>query len=167
MRLRFQNQGGNRTAYLYGYLLGTTSRRILLPRNWLSGALDYVVDHIVKPDGKIDGVQIPSRGSEACHGFQHGSDVIERMVEAARLGVMLAYLLEHLVGQRWRHGPGAKEIVPILSHHITHVQFSPEPSRAWCPAILKPWAIVSYSTEKRRCTMVPHEIVERRFFSSR
>jgi hypothetical protein len=54
----------------------------------------------MQPGRKFDGVQISSMGTEAFDRIKHGSDVIERVVEAARPGLMLANVLERLVGQR-------------------------------------------------------------------
>jgi hypothetical protein len=47
------------------------------------------------------------------------------MVKATRLSVVLAKISERLVGQLWRHGPGAENIVQFSTQHSFHEQSSP------------------------------------------
>jgi hypothetical protein len=72
----------------------------------------------MQPDSEFDGIWIPSEGSKAVHGCQHGPDVIERMVEAAGFGIMLANVLKGSIAELAVHDP--EKITPFTAQYVVH-----------------------------------------------
>jgi hypothetical protein len=63
--------------------------------------------------------------------LQHVLDMIERMVETAWLGIMLANILENLLSRDQIHGPSAEKITPCSAQRIVRMATPAEQSLSW------------------------------------
>jgi hypothetical protein len=93
------------------------------------------------------------------------SDVSERMVEAARPGVMLTNLLKRPISQGWVHVPGTEKVMPFSAQHVAHDEPSPRThSRPSCP---RQASSPVHSTLERRWNMDQQDLEHLPFFSRR
>jgi hypothetical protein len=118
VRLRSQDQGSDQLALWNGQPLAQPFG--IFGAAFLVVGSPAIVDHVMQPGSQLDGVQVSSMGTEAFDRIKHGSDVIERVVEAAWFGMMPGNILERLVDQGRDNHPCMEKFIPFLEHYVVH-----------------------------------------------